>query len=287
MRKETEKMLKRAKIIDNHVHLSAYPKSRAKIEELEKSMAENGIDAALALAAYFPRKTGGITNEQILSLTKDHDNIPVFGSLDAENNLQEGIAELERLLIGDRIIGIKLYPGYQFVYPNNKKLDKIYELAAKFGVPVMFHSGLAYRSPGGIQYSRPIYFDDVAGKFPELKIIISHLGDPDIRQATAVAHKNPNVYLDFSGLISNTTKSRKRSEKWKRKNEEYITEIIVNVMTDLMGTEKIIFGTDWPISSHKPYLSLVDSLEEILGLNSKEKRQILSENILKALGIKK
>lgn len=287
MRKEVKRMLKKASIIDNHVHLSVHSKSRAKIEELEKSMSGNGIDAAIALAAYFPRKTGSITNEQILSLTKNYNNIVVFGSLDAENNLQEGVAELEKLLIEDRIVGIKLYPGYQFVYPNDKKLDEIYELAERFKVPVMFHSGLAYKSPGGIRFSRPIYFDDVADKFPELKIIISHLGDPDIRQATAVAHKNSNVYLDFSGLVSNTTKNQQRSEKWKRKNEEYIIETIANVMIDLMGTEKIIFGTDWPISSHESYLLLVDSLEERLDLNGKEKRQILSGNILKALGVKK
>lgn len=71
MRKETREILKKAKVIDNHVHLNIHPKSRAKIDELEKSMAGNGIDVALALAAYFPRKTGSITNEQILSLTKN------------------------------------------------------------------------------------------------------------------------------------------------------------------------------------------------------------------------
>lgn len=287
MRKETRKMLKRAKIIDNHVHLSVHPKSRAKIEELEKSMTKNGIDVALALAAYFPRKTGSITNEQILSLTEGYENILVFGSLDAENNLQEGVIELERLLTEDRIVGIKLYPGYQFIYPNDEKLDAVYELATRFSVPVMFHSGLAYKSPGGIRFSRPIYFDDVADKFPDMKIIISHFGDPSIKEATAVAHKNPNVFLDFSGLISNTTKNQQRSEKWKRKNEELITETIASVFIDLMGTEKIIFGTDWPISSHKSYLSLVDSLEEMLELNSNEKRQILSGNIKRVLGIKK
>ena len=287
MRKEVKKMLKRASIIDNHVHLSTYPKSRARIEELERSMTENRIDVAIALAAYFPRKTGSISNEQILSLTNGYDNIVVFGSLDAENHLQKGVSELERLLLEDQIVGIKLYPGYQFVYPNDQKLDEVYELATKFEVPVMFHSGLAYKSPGGIRFSRPIYFDDVADKFPELRIVISHLGDPDIRQATAVAHKNPNVYLDFSGLVSNTTKNQGRSEKWKRKNEEYIVKTIADVFVDLMGTEKIIFGTDWPISSHKAYLSLVDSLEERLDLDSREKKQILSGNILKVLGVKK
>ena len=287
MRKEVKKMLKRASIIDNHVHLSTYLKSRARIEELERSITENRIDVAIALAAYFPRKTGSITNEQILSLTSGYDNIVVFGSLDAENHLQKGVSELERLLLEDQIVGIKLYPGYQFVYPNDQKLDEVYELATKFEVPVMFHSGLAYKSPGGIRFSRPIYFDDVADKFPELRIVISHLGDPDIRQATAVAHKNPNVYLDFSGLVSNTTKNQGRSEKWKRKNEEYIVKTIADVFVDLMGTEKIIFGTDWPISSHKAYLSLVDSLEERLGLDSREKKQILSGNILKVLGVKR
>lgn len=285
MKKRIKTKLRKAKAIDNHAHLSVHPESKAKIELLEESMARNGIDFSIALSAYFPRKTGSISNETVLSLTEKYENILVFGSLNAEHDLENGVLELESLLRRKRIFGIKLYPGYQYFYPNEKKLDAVYEIASKFKVPLMFHSGLAYRSPGGIQFSRPIYVDDVAGNFQDVKIIISHLGDPSIKEATAIAHKNPNVYLDFSGLVSNTTKSRKRDLKWQRLNEEYIARTVADVMIDLMGTEKILFGSDWPISSHEKSLKLVNKLQRMLKLDDEEVGRIMSKNILKVLGI--
>jgi len=287
MEKRIKAKLRKAKAIDNHVHLSMHSESKAKIELLEESMKKSGIDFSIVLAAYFPRKTGSITNHDILSIVEDYDNLLVFGSLDVENGLNEGTAELEELLAKDKIFGIKLYPGYQYFYPNEKKLDAIYELASKFQVPVMFHSGLAYRSPGGIQYSRPIYMDDVAGNFPDVKFIISHLGDPSVNEAIAVAHKNPNVYLDFSGLVSNTTKSRKRALKWQKLNEEYIVKIVADAMIDLMGTEKFIFGSDWPISSQEKSLLLAEKLRKKLDLEKEEMKQIMSKNMLRVLGIVK
>ena len=101
--------------------------------------------------------------------------------MDVENNLDQGVTELRTLLEKEQIFGIKLYPGYQFFYPSDKEVDTVYELALEFDVPVMFHSGLAYKSPGGIKYSRPVHFDDVAGNFPDLRMIISHLGDGTLR----------------------------------------------------------------------------------------------------------
>lgn len=285
MKREVRIKLKKAKRIDNHTHLSMRPESNAKIEYLQESMKKNGIDFSIVLAAYFPRKTGSITNEQILSLTEKYDNILVFGSMDIENEFEEGISELEDLLAKEKIVGIKLYPGYQYFYPNDEKLNAVYELASKFKVPVMFHSGLAYKSPGGIQFSRPIYIDDVAGNFRDVKFVISHLGDPDTKEAAAVAHKNPNVYLDFSGLVSNTTKNKKRAAKWQKFNQEYVVKIATDVFIDLMGVEKIIFGSDWPISSHEKSLELILKIQRILELDEKEMKQIMSENIMKALGI--
>lgn len=285
MEKRIKAKLRKAKVIDNHAHLSVHPESKAKIELLEESMKKNGIDFSIVLAAYFPRKTGNISNRDILALSEKHENIIVFGSLDVENGLEEGTRELAELLAKEKIFGIKLYPGYQYFFPNERKLDPIYELASKHKVPVMFHSGLAYRSPGGIQYSRPIYMDDVAGNFQNVKFIISHLGDPNVNEAVAVAHKNPNVYLDFSGLVSNTTKSRKKDLKWQRLNEKYIIETVADTMIDLMGTEKFIFGSDWPISSHEKSLELARKLQKKLNLNKNEMKQIMSENMLKVLGI--
>ncbi len=278
--------LKKARIIDGHVHLSGKEKSEAKLGNLTASMKKNEVDFAVALAAYFPRKSGSITNSEIISLTGQTGNMLVFGSLDAEHDLEKGIQELEDLLVSEKIFGIKIYPGYQFIYPSDKKLGKVYDLALRFDVPVMFHSGLVYRNTGMMKYTDSYSVDEVATNFPDLKIIISHLGDPLIAQAVSVAHKNPNVWLDMSGLVSNTTKSRGRQEKWRKLNAELMKRKIAEAMIELSGVEKIIFGTDWPISSHEAYLDLIRELKEELDLDRKEEKQIMSGNMLRALGAK-
>jgi predicted TIM-barrel fold metal-dependent hydrolase len=102
-----------------------------------------------------------------------------------------------------------------------------------------------------------------------------------------VAHKNPNVWLDMSGLISNTTKSRGRHEKWRRRNADLMGQKIENAIIELSGVEKIIFGTDWPISSHEAYLALIDQLRIKLGLNRMEKDRLMKGNILKVLGVRR
>lgn len=272
-------------IVDAHIHLSQNPLSDAKLSKLLESMNKNNIDMAIALAAYFPRKNGSITNSEIISLTEGKKNILIFGSLDTENNLSSGLNELEKLFKEEKIAGIKLYPGYQFIFPNDPKLNRLYAIAVKFDVPVMFHSGLVYRNTGKMKYTDPYHIDEVATEFPDLKIIISHLGDPEIGKATSVAHKNKNVYLDISGLISNTTKSRGKQEKWQRRSEKLIANTVADVIMELMGTEKIIFGTDWPISSHESYIELARYLEETLNLDKYEKEQMMSENIKRLLNI--
>ncbi len=272
-------------IIDAHTHLSLHPQSEAKLSNLLESMAKNRIDKAIALAAYFPRKNGSITNSEIISLAENNKNIIIFGSLDAENNFSSGLSELEKLLKEEKIAGIKLYPGYQFIFPNDPRLNRLYATAEKFDIPVMFHSGLVYRNTGKLKYTDPYFIDEVATEFPDLKIIISHLGDPETGKAISVAHKNQNVYLDISGLISNTTKSRGKDKKWQRQSENLIEKVVADAITELMGTEKIIFGTDWPISSHESYLALARSLEETLDLDKYEKELMMSKNIRTILNI--
>lgn len=271
---------------DAHVHLSGYDKSAATLEKLLASMDKNDIRKAIALAAIFPRKSGSITNKELLALVAEEKRILVFGTMNADGELRdreriitEGVNELAELLETGQIVGIKLYPGYQYFYPHEKALHPVYELALKKNVPVMFHSGLVYRNSGKMIYTHPYWVDEVATEFPDLKIIISHIGDPSVNGAVAVTHKNPNVYLDISGLVSNTTKGRLREEKWRKENEKLERKKIAGVMAELMGTKKIIWGTDWPISSHETYIALVEYLTKKFRLSRKEKEQMTSGNI--------
>src|SRR5262249_4689557 len=113
-------------------------------------------------------------------------------------------ASVDRLctyLSDHKIIGVKMYPGYEDYYPNDDRLNPLYEFCQRNGFPVIFHSGiLQVDFPGLLEQAHPLKIDAVAHKFPNLNIIIAHLGNPWIIDCAAVLTKNRHVYADFSAL---------------------------------------------------------------------------------------
>ena len=77
------------------------------------------------------------------------------------------------------------------------RLQVVYELAIEFDVPVMFHSGDTYTPKGKVRFAHPLHIDDVAVDFPDLKIVICHVGNPWIRDCMEVVYKNANVLCRF------------------------------------------------------------------------------------------
>lgn len=76
------------------------------------------------------------------------------------------------------------------------------EIAIEYDVPVMFRPGDTYAPTGRVKYSRPLHIDDVAADFPELKIVICHVGNPWIKDCMEMVYKNQNGYADISGLVA-------------------------------------------------------------------------------------
>ena len=75
-----------------------------------------------------------------------------------------------------------------------KLLYPIFEAARELNIPVMIHSG---EQP----YALPATIDFVAGAFPDVNIIIAHLGTQGelyTIEALLVADRHPNVYLETS-----------------------------------------------------------------------------------------
>lgn len=96
--------------------------------------------------------------------------------------------------------GIKFHPLVQRFRMNEKRMWPIYEQAQKLDIPVLFHAGVvAFENHDG-QYANPVYIDEVANTFPELKIIIAHMGGQYHNEAVVIAEKHDNVYLDTAYL---------------------------------------------------------------------------------------
>lgn len=65
---------------------------------------------------------------------------------------------------------------------------------------MVFHTGDTAGSRGKLKYAHPLTVDDPASDFPGTTFVMAHYGNPWIVDATEVAAKHENVFIDLSGL---------------------------------------------------------------------------------------
>lgn len=194
-----------------------------------------------------------------LEFVEGKNNFFLAGTVNMEKNIPGQLATLEKLLQGKKIVGIKLYPGYQYFYPSDRKVFEIAKLCQKYAKPLIFHSGDVYNPEGDalLKYSHPLYIDELAVKFQGCKIIISHFGFPYLLEAANVASKNKNVYTDISGTIDATV----TRQDGKNRIEQYAEDLtrVFNYFPNLKN--KVMFGTDFsgndtPLNLVRPYIEV-------------------------------
>ncbi len=256
-------------IIDIHTHINNYEEDKVitpkqRLNKLLETMHNNKVDYSLILTSYKVNQHRASTR-QAVELTKDLDNIGVVAGISYNNYNHKDIRELGDYLEAGLIKGFKFYPGYEPFYPYDIRLRLLYEMASEYGVPVMFHSGDTYAPRGKVKYSHPIHLDDVAVDFPDMKIVICHVGNPWIQDCMEVVYKNKNVYADFSGLTLG---------KFSKRFEKVMLNEIEHMIIYAGKPKYLLYGTDWPISNMKSYLHFVDELN----ISKESKEMILWKN---------
>jgi len=166
----------------------------------------SGLDRAVLLPIDCTSTRGAPiwSNEQIAELCRMNERFIGFASVDPHQ--PDAPAKLKRAIEDLGLRGLKLAPGIQEFYPNDPALYPLYEKAQELGIPILFHAGMTWEPRAKAEYGRPIYFEDVAHDFPELKIVLAHLAWPWVLEAVALALKYPNVYLDTSALYFDNPK---------------------------------------------------------------------------------
>lgn len=171
--------------------------------------------------------------------------------------------EVERCVRELGMRGLKLYPTYQYFYPNDRMLYPVYARACELGVPVMVHTGSSVFAGARMKYGDPLYLDDVAVDFPDLPLLLVHGGRGFwYDRAFFLARLHPNVYLEVAGLPP-------------QKLLAYFPEL------DRIA-DKVIYGSDFP---GMPYIK--ENIETIRGLPLPEeaKEKILGGNAARILGL--
>lgn len=109
--------------------------------------------------------------------------------------------EMERSLKELGLRGIKLGPNYQVFDPLEPRAMDIYAQAQQLGLPILFHQGASGLQTRPLRYTHPLYMDEIATAFPDLRIVMAHMGHPWQADCITVIRKHPNVYADVSGLF--------------------------------------------------------------------------------------
>ncbi|WP_432968864.1 amidohydrolase family protein [Dactylosporangium sp. CA-233914] len=76
--------------------------------------------------------------------------------------------------------------------------DQLWRLAVERQVPVWIHSGQSFRATTPMDISGPRAIDNLAGRHPQLRIVLGHGGWPWVLEAIALMQRHPQVYLEFS-----------------------------------------------------------------------------------------
>lgn len=223
-------------------------------------MDEAGISKSVLYAVEAPIIYS--SNEYVGSLVKKNpDRLIGFAGV---NPLEDGAAEkLEKTIKKYGFRGCKLHPPLQNFYPNDKRVFPVYEKLVELGMPVVFHVGT---TPFGrlvkLDQANPLLIDEVANRFPKLKIMLTHLGTLWDKEAFMVVEKHPNVYMDTSAFLYE------------------IPKIINQNLIDRIGANKLIFGTDYPTpfgEQQHVMKNFVDCIKA-LDISEKDKERIFSKN---------
>lgn len=131
---------------------------------------------------------------------------------------------------------------------DDKAYSAIYERAEKYGMILLFHTGIVNRTnpdvPADVSVDRMrvTTLDNIARRFPKLTIIGAHLGNPDYAWAAELGRWNPNIFFDVSG--STLIKTQENYQIFK---SIFWWSSIVSPHTPKGGPsafEKLIFGSD-------------------------------------------
>jgi uncharacterized protein len=189
-------------------------------------------------------------NERLRAAIEGHDGLCGYVVIHP-GYVRESLAQLRTLLDHPSFVGAKLHPkhaGYQVDCPEARPL---LEYLCERGVPLLEHT----------------WFDEMclatgraADAFPELTIIMGHMGGDTWERALEVAAGRPNIHLELCSGLS----------PWGK----------IERSVSVVGAERLLYGSDLTLLDPGYTLGLVTGAE----IPEEHKRLILHENARRLFG---
>ena len=262
------------KVIDAHCHI--YPEKivdkavpatdrfydvksacRGTVSDLIEIGCGAGVDTFIVQSvATTPKQVNSINEFIAYEVSQNKDKLVGLGTLHPDSeNLAEDVKHLMEL----GLKGVKLHPDIQAFKIDDYRCLKIYELCEANGLPILMHTG-----DNRYDYSNPNRLIPVLDIYKDLTVIGAHMGGWSIwDEASKQLADKPNLYVDCSSSFY------------------YLSLDTAKEIIKRYGTDKVLFGTDYPMWSPKAELDTFFSLE----LSDEDNRRVLSENAKRVFNI--
>ncbi|MCP4593924.1 MAG: amidohydrolase [bacterium] len=205
------------------------------------------VDRAIVLGFKSYCLEAEITNDAVATYVQEHPRKLIgFAGIDPTRP-KEALLELRRAREELNMRGVSIAPPAQNFHPSHSTAQRIYEVAAEMGMPILFHPGIGFAPATRLEYARPMLLDEVAREHPELKIIIAHLGYPWVEETIVMLGKHPGVYSDISWLLH---------QPWQA-YQALLSAYQYGVM------DKLLFGSGFPFTSAAQTMEALYSINHL------------------------
>ena len=211
------------------------------------SMNAAGID--VSIVAPVSTKASQVKSINDFSASAAGERIIPFGSLHPEfEDIPGEVARMKSM----GVRGIKLHPEYQAFHPDDEALFPMYEQLERAGLFILFHAGYDVEIP--TLHSTPAHFAHVHEIFPDLVLILAHLGSWRLWDDVEEHLVGKNVYFDTSYVFDDIDPHQFR-------------RIVLE-----HGPDRVLFGTDSPWTDQSVEVERLrnsglpdDVIEQVLG----------------------
>lgn len=204
------------------------------IEETIEQMTAAGVDRGVlsSMKEYSPYPDVLRFHELVAAVVAEHPGrFIAAGGVDPVRDGVMGAVRMARRLVEELDFkAIKIMPSIVGRAPSDAVYYPLYALCCELDVPVTINVGFpGPRTPAEPQ--RPLHIDEVCRTFPELNVVMTHLGWPWHLEVIALLLKYERLFLMTSA--------------WAPKR--YPSEIVHHIAT--RGRGRVMFATDYPLLS--------------------------------------
>lgn len=230
-------------------------------EGIRREMNSAGIVKALAMPCWNRSDDDPLgirRTEQLASLIP---GLFPIGLADPTRTDARHLGQVEEQLQQGTVKALKAYLGYLHYSPSDPGYLPYYRLAARYNLPVIFHTGDTYSHLAKLKYSQPLPIDDIAVDYPDVRFVIAHLGCPWFSDVAELVYKNnkrgvkENVWTDLSGIVVGT------AEAYEEYRKQGALQIVMNRIREAFyyteRPDRFLYGTDWPLSPMATYRDFI------------------------------